>query len=252
MQIDLNADLGESFGPWKMGHDEELLTIVTSANIACGFHAGDPLHMQKSVQTCIQNNVGIGAHPGFADLTGFGRREIYGIPPEQLKAMIIYQIGALRAIASAENTNVRHVKMHGALANMASRDQVLADTVIAAVRKFDPSLTIIVIATTCLEQAAKDVNAKYVSEIFADRAYNDDGTLVSRSKPDALIKDPKICADNVLKMIETGYLTSCNGHKIPVNAKTICVHGDKSGAVKIASEVRNRLDKAGISVKKFS
>lgn len=251
MRIDLNADLGESFGPWKMGHDEELLQIVTSANIACGYHAGDPWHMHKTVQTCIQNNVGIGAHPGFPDLLGFGRLEIYGIPTEQLKAMIIYQIGALKALAATKGVEVRHVKMHGALANMASRDQKLADTVIAAVQELDPLLYVIVIASTCLEKAAKNAKAKHVSEIFADRAYNDDGTLVSRLVPDALILDPQTCADNILRAVETGTLTSLNGKKVPIDIGTICVHGDKPEAVKIAGTVRNRLAQAGISVEKF-
>ena len=251
MRIDLNADLGESFGPWKMGHDEDLLKIVTSANIACGFHAGDPLHMRATVRTCLNNSVGIGAHPGFADLLGFGRREISGIPPDQLKAMVIYQIGALKAIAAAEGTEVRHVKMHGALANMASRDQSLADTVIGAVQELDTELTVIAIASTCLETAAREAGARYVAEIFADRSYNDDGTLVSRSEPDALVRDPQVCAENILRTVETGSLLSRSGAKVPVNAGTICVHGDKPEAVRIAEAVRNRLDQAGISVTRF-
>ncbi len=251
MKIDLNSDLGESFGPWKMGHDEELLAVVTSANIACGFHAGDPLHMRETVRTCRENGVGIGAHPGFADLMGFGRREISGIPAEELKAVIIYQIGALRALAEAESSSVRHVKMHGALANMASRSQSLADTVIGAVREFDKSLIIVAMASTCLERAAKAAGAAYVAEIFADRAYNDDGTLVSRREPNALIRDPRTCADNILRAVETGSLISRSGAKVPVNAGTVCVHGDKPEAVRIASEVRNRLDQAGIEVARF-
>ena len=252
MKIDLNADLGESFGPWKMGHDKELLSIVTSANIACGFHAGDPLQMRKTVQLCSEKDVGIGAHPGFADLQGFGRREIRGIPSDQLKAMIIYQVGALQAIAQAEGASLRHVKMHGALANMASRETGLATTVIDAVQELDDSLKIVVIASTRLESAAKSCGAKFVSEIFADRAYNDDGTLVSRSEPDALILDPARCADNVLRTVETGKLISRNGVAVSVNAETICVHGDKPEAVEIAAVVRNRLDQAGITLQKFS
>lgn len=250
-KIDLNSDLGESFGPWKMGHDEDLLTIVTSANIACGFHAGDPLHMRQTVQTCKINQVGIGAHPGFADLNGFGRYEISGIPANHLKASIIYQIGALRAIAAAEGETVRHVKMHGALANMASRDQELADTIMSAVCELDSSLTVITIASTCLERAAKNAGVKFAAEIFADRAYNSDATLVSRSEADALILDPAICADNMLRTVETGFIFSRDGAKLEVNADTICVHGDTQEAVRIATAVRNRLDQAGIEVVKF-
>ena len=251
MRIDLNADLGESFGPWKMGHDEDLLSIVTSANIACGFHAGDPHHMRTTVKACKDRQVGIGAHPGFADLTGFGRREILDIPFDQLRAMIIYQIGALQAIAQAEETSVRHVKMHGALANMASRDRRLAENAIQAVQELNTSLTIVVIASTQLEEAAQSQGAKYVSEIFADRAYNDDGTLVSRREPDALIVDPKTCAENILRAIETGHLRSRHGVPVRVSARTVCVHGDTPEAVSIASEIRNRLDQAGVTIATF-
>ena len=251
MQIDLNADLGESFGPWKKGSDEQMLTIVTSANIACGFHAGDPLEMRKTVRTCLQNGVGIGAHPGYADLLGFGRREITGIAPDEMKASVIYQIGALQAIAAAENTAVTHVKMHGALANMASRDRALAETVISAVQEVDRSLIIVAIASTCLQRVAADLGAPHVGEIFADRAYNDDGTLASRSEPDAMIRDPETCADNILRTVETGALTARSGAKVPVDAGTVCVHGDNPEAVAIASAVRNRLDQAGIEVTRF-
>ncbi len=162
MRIDLNADLGESFGPWKKGNDDQMLAIVTSANIACGFHAGDPLEMRKTVRTCLRNGVGIGAHPGFGDLLGFGRREISGIGPDEMKASVIYQIGALQALAAAEHTAVTHVKMHGALANMASRDRELAETVIGAVQEIDRSLIIVAIASTCLQRVAADLGAPVI------------------------------------------------------------------------------------------
>ncbi len=252
MEIDLNADLGESFGPWKMGNDAEVLSVVTSANVACGFHAGDPLQMRMTVRTCIEKNVGIGAHPGFNDLVGFGRREVFGIGEDELKAMVIYQIGAIHAIAKAEKSNVRHVKMHGALANMASRDMRLARTVVSAVKEADLGLAIIAIAATCLERAAQELEVPYAGEIFADRAYNDDGTLVSRSEPGAMIHDPELCADNILRTVESGALTSRNGVKVPVNAHTVCVHGDTPEAVAIASTVRGRLEQRGIKVRRFS
>ncbi len=251
MKIDLNSDLGESFGTWRKGHDEEILKIVTSANIACGFHAGDPLEMRRTCRTCLANDVGIGAHPGFRDLAGFGRYEISGMGEDELKAMVIYQIGALQAVARSERGHVRHVKMHGALANMATRDQRLADTLVAAVLELDRDLTIMTIASTCLQKAAEQQQANYVAEVFADRAYEDDGTLVRRSDPDAMISDPAKCADHVLRMVETGAITSRHGKKIPIAPRTVCVHGDTLGAVAIAAAVRERLDAAGISVEKF-
>lgn len=252
MRIDINSDLGESFGPWRKGHDEELLSIVTSANIACGFHAGDPLEMRKTVAICRRNDVGIGAHPGFNDLIGFGRREISGIPPDELKAMVIYQIGALQAIAAAEQGAVTHVKMHGALANMASRSEKLAEILIAAVQEVAADLIIIAIASTGLESAAQRLGAPYVGEIFADRAYNDDGTLVSRSQPGAMIRQPEQCAENVLRAVESGALTSQNGVKVPVSAGTVCVHGDTPNSVAIAAAVRERLDQSGVEVRRFA
>ena len=251
MKIDLNSALGESVGAWRKGHDNEILGIVTSANIACGFHAGDPLEMRRTCRTCVANGVGIGAHPGFRDLAGFGRNEIFGLSEEELKSMINYQIGALRAIAKVEHGELRHVKMHGALANMASRDQVLADILVAAVLETDPELTIMTIAATCLQTAAENHGAKFVSEVFADRAYEDDGTLVPRSNPQAMIRDPQECADHVLRMVETGAITSVNGRRISITPETVCVHGDTKGAVAIAAAVRERLDGAGILVERF-
>ncbi len=251
MKIDLNSDLGESFGRWRMGNDQEILKIVTSANVACGFHAGDPLEMRRTCRTCINNNVGIGAHPGFRDLAGFGRNEIYGLGSDEIRAMVIYQIGALQAIARSEGGAVRHVKMHGALANMASRDQGLADTVVGAVLELDASLTIVTIAATCLQKAAERAGASFAPEVFADRTYEDDGTLTPRNEPDAVIHDPTACADHVLRMIEHGAIISKSGRKIPINPATICVHGDNDGAVAIAASIRERLDRASIAVEAF-
>ena len=251
MKIDLNSDLGESFGPWRKGNDDEILKIVTSANVACGFHAGDPLQMRRTCRTCLENEVGIGAHPGFRDLEGFGRNEIFGMSEEEIKAMVIYQIGALKTIAAAEGATVRHVKMHGALANMASRDRELANWVVGAVVEADEDLAILTIAATCLQAAAEELNARYVPEVFADRSYQDDGTLTPRNRPGAIMHDPRTCADHVLRMVESEAITSVNGKRIPIKPGTICVHGDTDGAVAIAAAVRNRLDGAGISVEKF-
>lgn len=249
--IDLNSDLGESFGPWKKGLDEEILQIVSSANVACGFHAGDPLQMKRTCQSCIDNDVGIGAHPGFRDLVGFGRREIYGYDLEELTAEAIYQIGALQAIATALKTKVRHVKFHGALGNMSSRDINLAKTLYEGVMELSSDLIILVIAGTKQQTAAEELCIPHVKEIFADRAYNTDGTLVSRAKKGAMILDPVQCAKNMLNAVKNNRLISIDGKEIFINPESICVHGDSPKALSIATQVRQTLEGAGITIKKF-
>ncbi|WP_350334990.1 LamB/YcsF family protein [Coralliovum pocilloporae] len=249
--IDLNVDLGESYGPWVMGHDAEMLDIVTSANVACGFHAGDPQVMDKTIRMCQAKGVGIGAHPGFRDLHGFGRYEIQGIPHDVLSRDIIYQIGAIQAMARVNGAHVRHVKLHGAFANMASRDKALADMYVEAARAVDPDLYVVAMASTALEKATLEQGGNIAREVFADRAYNDDGTLVSRSVPGSVIHDADMAADRVLKMIDDQAVTSINGVRTPVKPETICVHGDNPAAVAMASALRNRLEKAGIAVKMF-
>lgn len=249
--IDLNADLGESFGAWTMGADEKMLEIVTSANIACGFHAGDPLVMKRTVQSCIKNGVNIGAHPGFDDLIGFGRRRIQNPNPEQLAASIVYQIGALAAIAKSLGTSVGHVKFHGALANMASEEEVLAAGLVEAVKQYDPSLVMVAMAATALQSQAENYRVPAIREVYADRAYNDDGTLVSRLKEGAVIEDPVLAADRVLAMIETQSIESVNGVRIPVEPQTVCVHGDSEGSVRMASSLRSYLEANGVSIKPF-
>lgn len=250
-KIDLNADLGESFGAWSMGRDAEMLEIVTSANIACGFHAGDPAHMAQTVRLCLSKGVGIGAHPGFDDLEGFGRRQITGTPPETLGAMILYQIGALQAIALAAGGSVRHVKLHGALSNMCMTDRPMADVFARAVRRLSDQLVIMAVAATEIEHAAVATGGPLVREVFADRTYNDDGTLVSRAQTGAVIHDAEQAADHVLRMVEDQAITSINGVKVPVRPETICVHGDNPGAVRLAATVRNRLEAAGVTVARF-
>ncbi len=250
-RIDLNSDLGESFGPWTKGHDDELLQIVTSANVACGFHAGDSEVMARTCAACKANGVNVGAHPGLRDLAGFGRREIVGYGDAALQTEAIYQIGALRAIAATQGLPVRHVKFHGAVANMASRNQALAMTLFSAVRQLDPTLRIVVIAATAQAAAAADLAMPSVAEIFADRAYNDDGTLVGRSDRQAMIREPATCAENMVRAVETGTLISVNGTAIPITPGTICVHGDTPEAVSIAAAVRTRLENAGIAVTPF-
>jgi 5-oxoprolinase (ATP-hydrolysing) subunit A len=250
-RIDLNADLGESFGPWRIGRDAEMLEIVTSANVACGFHAGDPVEMARTVRLCLAKGVGIGAHPGFDDLLGFGRRQIRGIVDEELAAMITYQIGALLAIAAAEGAAVGHVKMHGALSNMCMTDRGMADVFAGAVRRLSGDLVIMAVAETEIERAAVAAGGPLVREVFADRAYNDNATLVARSEPGAVIHDAQVAADHVLRMVEEQAITSVNGVKIPVRPETVCVHGDNPEAVRLAASVRHRLEGAGMKVERF-
>ncbi len=246
--IDLNADLGESLGPWKMGDDAALLDIVTSANIACGFHAGDPLVMAKTVALCKEKGVGIGAHPGFDDLRGFGRRRILGIPAAELEAQIIYQISALAGFARAAEVPMRHVKLHGALSNMASEDRDLAAVCVGAAAKAAPDSIIAVLAGTALEHAAAEGGHAYAREVFADRAYNADGTLVDRRKAGAVLHDPEEVSERVLRMVDEGAIPTVDGGTIPVAAQTVCVHGDNPAAVALAVRLRARLEAAGLRV----
>lgn len=246
--VDINADLGEGFGCWKMGDDAALLAIVSSASIACGFHAGDPLIMHRTVQRALQQGVAIGAHPGFNDLQGFGRRRILGISHERLSADIVYQIGALQGIANACGGRLNHVKLHGALSNMACEDADLARICLRAVASIAPSLPVMVMPATGLAVAARSEGRPVISEIFADRAYRDDATLVPRHLEGALITDPQQVADRMLEAIETGELRSISGKRLPVEMETICVHGDSAAAVKMAAHLRQSLEQAGIRI----
>jgi 5-oxoprolinase (ATP-hydrolysing) subunit A len=247
-KVDLNADLGESFGPYVIGNDFEMLDIVTSANIACGFHASDPEIMAKTVSFCIDKNVSMGAHPGFHDLKGFGRRRLEVGSQDEIRYMVLYQIGALRSIIEAENGLLSHVKLHGALNNMACEDIDISRTFTKAVKDLDSTLPIFVVAETELQKAAMELSQPFKCEVFADRAYTDEGQLLSRAIAGAVIRNPVKAADNVLKMIEDGALTSINGKKIPVSIDTICVHGDNAHAVKLAETVRIRLENSGITI----
>lgn len=249
--LDLNADLGESFGPWRMGEDEALFDLVTSANVACGFHAGDPLVMDRTVARAKAKGVAVGAHPGFRDLEGFGRRRIQGLTPEEVRTLVRYQVGALAAIARAHGLGLSHVKLHGALANMASEDEAVAKPFIEAVAAFDPELAVIAMAATALERTAAAHPHPLVREIYADRAYNDDGTLVARGTPGAVIHDPDAAAERVLRMLDEGALTALSGAKVPVRAETVCVHGDGPAALAMAETLRARLERAGVRVQRF-
>ncbi|MEL7216084.1 MAG: 5-oxoprolinase subunit PxpA, partial [Pseudomonadota bacterium] len=221
-----------------------LLQIVTSANIACGFHAGDADVMARTMRLAVENGVGIGAHPGFADLQGFGRRRIK-LSPAELENTVIYQLGAARAMAAAQGGRVTHLKLHGAMSNMAMADYDMARTAYAAARRVDPDIILMVLAGSAMERAAIDLGGPYAGEIFADRAYEDDATLVDRSKPGAMIHDASLAAPRILEMIEAGAIIAASGKHIPCKIDTICVHGDGPEALDIARTLRAALIEAG-------
>lgn len=242
--VNLNADLGESFGAWRMGRDDEMLALVNSANVACGFHAGDPAVMRRTVARANEHGVSIGAHPSYPDLQGFGRRRM-DIADGELEAMLIYQVGALQAMARAEGARVTHVKPHGALNNMACVDATLARCVARAVRAVDAGLILLAPVLSQLVTAGLEAGLPVVQEVFADRAYADDGTLLPRSMPGAVLHGADACVPHVLRMVETGALRSVNGVELPVPVQSICVHGDDPGAVATARAVGDALRAAG-------
>lgn len=246
--VDLNADMGESFGDWTMGNDAALLDIVTSANIACGFHAGDPDVMARTMRMAAERGVGIGAHPGFADLQGFGRRRI-ALGADSLRNMIQYQLGAARAMAQAAGARVTHFKLHGALSNMASEDPSLARICYSAALAIDPEITILVLAATGMQAVAEELNCRWAGEIFADRAYNDDATLVDRRLPGAMVHDPAEAAERMQAMVAEGAIISASGKRIPARIDTICMHGDTPEAIGIARAVRSGLEGKGIAIR---
>ena len=250
MYIDLNADMGESYGSWRIGNDAALLSIVSSANVACGFHAGDPDVMMKTMTLAKNNSVGIGAHPGFADLQGFGRRRLQ-IPMSTLQNQIRYQIGAAHAIAAAAGTHLRHVKLHGALSNMTCEDPIMARSCYEAALSVAPNLSMMVLAATAQMEAVKELGCKWVAEIFADRVYNDDGTLVDRTSPGALIRDAKVAGPRIAQMIKEKAIITNSGKRIKTRIDTVCVHGDTPEAINIAKSVAYAFKDAGIILRKF-
>lgn len=250
MQIDLNADLGESFGPWTMGDDAAMLQIVDSANIACGGHASDPETMFTTLRLAKQRGVIVGAHPGFNDREGFGRREI-AMPPEAIGRMIAAQIGALIAVAALVPVPVRYVKPHGALGNLAARDMDVAQAICAVVQQIDPALAILAISGTCMEQAARSAGVPVFSEIFADRGYLSSGQLVPRGTEGAMIHDAEFAADRLITFLRSGRMPVLDGAPITLAAQSICVHGDSPGAVQMARTIRQRLRSEGVELGPF-
>ena len=248
MQIDLNCDMGESFGAWKMGNDLAILEHVTSANIACGFHAGDPQTMRAVVRAALAQQVKVGAHPGFPDLVGFGRRNLQATPDE-VYAMVVYQVGALAAFAAAAGGRLNHVKAHGALYNMAARDRALAEAIARAVHDVDPGLVMFGLAGSEMIGAAQRLGLRCAAEVFGDRTYQDDGSLSPRSRPDAMLVDVEIAAAQVKRMALEGLVRSTSGKEVPVQADTLCVHGDQPGALDFVRRIRAELAAAGIEVR---
>ncbi|WP_172329608.1 LamB/YcsF family protein [Mangrovicoccus sp. HB161399] len=249
--LDLNCDMGESFAAWTMGEDEAMLGLVTSANVACGFHAGDPSVMRRTVRAAKAADVRVGAHPGFADLYGFGRRRISGERPEDLEAQLIYQIVAMQGMCAVEGHPMTHVKFHGALSNMASEDADLAALCARAIRAVDPSMTFVTMPYSELAVAADRAGLPQACEIFADRSYTPEGRLTPRSQPGAVIHDPQVSARQVLEMVVGGRIPCTDGSFLPVAADTLCVHGDTRGAVEIASTLRTALEAEGVAIAPF-
>lgn len=248
--IDLNSDLGESFGPWKMGEDSEMLSIVTSANVACGFHAGDPAGILRTLEAAKKNNVRVGAHIGYRDLVGFGRRNMDPTDSE-LTGDAIYQIGALMGLAKAAGTKVVYVKPHGALYNTIAHDMRQAKAVINAIKAVEPSLVLMALAGSDIIPFAREAGLVVVAEAFADRAYKSDGTLLSRREKGAVLSDPAVVAERMVKFVETGKITAIDGKEITLDAQSICLHGDSPSAVLMAKAVKAGLEKAGVSLKPF-
>lgn len=248
--VDLNCDLGESFGAYKLGRDEQILQYVTSANIACGFHAGDPSTMRRTVRLALDRGVAVGAHPGLQDLIGFGRRNM-DITPEEAGDLVVYQIGALWGFVRAEGARLRHVKVHGALYNMAARDAALAQAIAEAVCRVDPSLVLFGLAGSELIAAGARAGLRTASEVFADRTYQSDGSLTPRKLPDAVIADSERSLAQVVRMVAEGKVQTQQQTDIAIRADTICIHGDGERAVEFASEIRGALSSAGIEVRAF-
>lgn len=248
--VDLNADVGEGFGRWELGDDDAVLSTVTSANVACGFHAGDPATMTRTVRTALDRGVRIGAHVSYRDLAGFGRRYV-DASEEELTGDVVYQIGALQGIARSVGARVAYVKPHGALYNTIAHDERHARAVITAIVRVDPSLPLVGLAGSPLLETARDAGLTVVAEAFADRAYAPDGTLLPRREPGAVLTGPQEVADRVVRWARTGTFTAVDGSEVRVDAASVCVHGDSPGAVAMARAVRRGLEDAGTTLVPF-
>lgn len=246
--IDINCDMGESFGAYKLGQDEEILKYVTSANIACGFHAGDPATMRKTVRLALENGVGIGVHPGLQDLIGFGRRNM-DISPEEAYDLVVYQIGALSAFVKSEGGKIQHVKAHGALYNMAAQNKELSEAIAKAVYKVDQDLILFGLANGELVKAGSRIGLRTASEVFADRTYQQDGSLTSRRQSDAMITDDNEAVQQVVRMVNEKKVLTRQNADIEILAETVCIHGDGPHALSFAQKIRTTLEQSGIDVR---
>ena len=251
MHIDLNCDMGESYGAWSMGGDADLMPIITSANIACGWHAGDPVVMERTVRLALDHGVALGAHPGYPDLLGFGRRSL-ALSPAEAEAYVLYQVAALAGIAQAHGARLTHVKPHGQLYNDAVANPALAAAIARAVARLDDRLILVGLAGSALVQAGRDAGLTVAEEVFADRVYEADGRLRSRRLPDAMLHDPARSAEQALRMVRDGQVVAYDGTVVPVRADTVCIHGDGPTAPPIARELRARLEAAGVAVRRLS
>lgn len=249
--VDLNSDLGESFGSYKIGRDEDIIPLISSANVACGAHAGDPDVMAKTADICKSSGISMGAHPGFFDLMGFGRRNL-AVSPEEAKNLIIYQIGALDAFAKSRGIKLAHVKPHGALYNMAAKDARLAAAIAEGIYSYNPELILLGLSGSEMLRAAENIGLPCAAEVFADRAYEDDGTLVARSKPGAMIKDEDEAVSRVIKMIKEHRVTTISGKEIEISPASVCVHGDSEKALLFVKKIRDALTSENIEIKPLS
>ncbi|ABK19065.1 LamB/YcsF family protein [Syntrophobacter fumaroxidans] len=247
MRTDINCDMGESFGSYRIGEDEKVMPCITSANVACGWHAGDPMIMARTLELAARHGVAVGAHPGYPDLLGYGRRNLETFPGE-VRNYILYQIGALAAFAGAAGVKLQHVKPHGAMYNLAARDERTAKEVIEAVKAYDPGLILVTLAGSLCAQMAADAGLRVAAEVFPDRAYLTTGQLAPRSMPGAVIHDPEQVKERVLKLVRTGMMTSIDGRDLALRADTLCVHGDNPGACLLAASIREALETSGVRV----
>ncbi len=246
-RVDLNSDLGESFGTYTLGMDAEVLSHISSANIACGWHAGDAVTMAKTVRLAKEKGVAVGAHPGFPDLVGFGRRKM-AVSPAEAKAYVKYQLGALMAFARAEGLSVQHVKPHGALYNMSATDMALASAICEGIAEVDRSIIFMGLAGSCHMAAAEKAGLRAAGEVFADRGYQADGTLVPRGKPGDMVTDEDVAVARVLRMVKEGVVEAVDGTLVPVKADTVCIHGDNPHAVAFAAKLRAALEREGVEI----
>jgi UPF0271 protein len=250
-QVDLNCDLGESFGAYRIGMDEEVLPFISSANIACGFHAADPVVMDRTVKLAAERHVMAGAHPGFPDLMGFGRRNM-NVSPAEAKAYVMYQVGALDAFCRAQNVKMQHVKPHGALYNMAGKDHALALAICEGIQAVNPDLILLGLSGSQMLLAAEEIGLKAAKEVFADRAYEEDGSLVARTKPGAMIEDEDLAVARVIRMVKEGKVEAVTGKEIAIRADSICVHGDGPKALAFVRKIRAALEQEGIQIAPLS